>query len=73
MGEVPTILKVYAHTEEVRALEAGDSILCCPWVTDDEVIEIIASSYTTRYESTCLQGSTETTQLDGQRLLCQAL
>jgi len=29
--------EVYAHTEEVRALEAGDSILCCPWVTDDEV------------------------------------
>ena len=29
--------KAFAHTEEVRALEAGDSILCCPWVTDDEV------------------------------------
>ena len=29
--------QVFAHTLEVAALEDGDSIRCCPWVTDDEV------------------------------------
>jgi len=29
--------EVNAHTSEVEALESGNSILCCPWLTDDEV------------------------------------
>ena len=61
--------QVAGHTSEVAALQSGNSLLCCSWLTDDEVVGL----WNNLFYFIISKGKSQARELEGQRLWCKAM